>query len=162
MATLSSYVSKPVLRRRTAKYDRNAVYDAITSKDPGVIEKVQRMENHLDAMPAIPLVVEESCHRQIIADYYLEGLQDIFPAGHTLKRTECMSQEPFGIVCERGNVRHALNHVAVQLAQSMVNFCFLFIRGTCMRRFRRPWWSCVHGPKNEEDVLQAEAVAGSG
>ena len=148
-ATFTSYASKPVERRRTAKYDRNAVHDAITSTDPRVREKVQLMENHLNAMPVIPLVIEESSHRQIIADYYLEGLAAIFPAGQTRKRTECMSPETFGIVCERGQVRHALNLTAVKLAQSMVICCFLFIRGACIRRYRRPWWGCVHGPKTK-------------
>ena len=126
------------------------MYDAITSTDPDVVSKVEQLEAFLVSMPVIPLQVEPTTHRQLIPDYYLKGLQQIFPVGAMLKRLECMSYETFRIVQERAVVRHALNNIAMQLSRSVVKVCFLLWKGTAFRRFRRPWWGCVHGPKTKK------------
>ena len=68
----------PIKRRRSAGYDREAVLGAVTSTDPGVIEKVVAFMLYLRAMPCIGLCVEPSSHSFLIDMYTLNGLRYFF------------------------------------------------------------------------------------
>ena len=76
---ITSKSSSNSFRRRTPAYDRHAVFAAKNSEDPEVADKVDRLDRYLQDMPPMPVQVDQSTHRHLIADYMIRGLAEFFP-----------------------------------------------------------------------------------
>ena len=87
-----------VSRRRKPEYDRKAVRDAKGSTDPDVMEQVRGLEQHLQSFGEVPLVVEPSSHRHLLAEHTLVGLRHFFPVQACKKRSDWMSKDTFQLM----------------------------------------------------------------
>ena len=87
-------------RRRKPQYDRSAVFQARDSVDPAVKARVESLDAYMLSMPPVPVEVEASSHRYLMAQYAIDGLATHFPLMQIVKKREFLSDSTFGNFCE--------------------------------------------------------------
>ena len=105
----------PVARRGKPEYDRRAVRDAFDSQEPSVLLKVKQLDDHLQAMLPIPVDVEPTTHRHLLAHHTLEGLRCYFPIPLLERKKEWVSDNTFNLVDIHASVKHAHGNIGNKL-----------------------------------------------
>ena len=107
-----------------------AARDAINSNDERQAEQRLQFTQYMKRLPFIPLEVEPTSQRQMLADYVLAGLSVIFPPAALKKKQEYMSPVTFSSVIRRAKVSHARDVVTEKLKNATVWFVFAFWRAS--------------------------------
>ena len=112
--------------------------------------KKNGFEVHLLNMPTIPIEVDPSSRRHLMAEHIFAGLENFFPPVPLKKKLPFLSDGTFDLMQQRAKVNHANGQNTFLLVSSTFIFVFAHWRAVACRKihtYSRPWWCKVRGPK---------------
>eukprot|EP00973_Karenia_brevis_P060073 8358696-Karenia_brevis.AAC.1 len=112
----------PVVRRRVAMYDRQAVSAARSATEGPLYDAKINLERYLLDFPPVDVCIDPTSHMQLIADYVSHGLTEHFPRQKCRRKQIYLSQPTFDLVQRKGRIASALTAVGRKLKTAIYWF----------------------------------------